>query len=139
VTKPEGDLQVLVVDGANFCDFEGFVREFTRLLDDHTWQGNLDAFNDILRGGFGTPKGGWVLRWLNSEVSRAALGYPATVRRLEGRLGSCHRANRSRIEAEIARARREEGPTLFDEIVDIIRDHGPGGTESDDGILLELA
>jgi hypothetical protein len=25
-----------------------------------------------------------------------------------------------------------------EEIVDIIRDHGPGGTESEDGILLEL-
>src|SRR5688572_15252087 len=55
VTKPSGDLQVLDIDGALFSDFEGFAGEFTRLLDDHTWRGNLDAFNDILRGGFGTP------------------------------------------------------------------------------------
>jgi hypothetical protein len=27
---------------------------------------------------------------------------------------------------------------LFDEIVDIIRDHGPDGEESEDGVLLEL-
>jgi hypothetical protein len=129
---------VLVIDGAVFSDFEGFAREFTRLLDDYTWHGDLDAFNDILRGGFGTPEDGWVLRWLNSKLSRAALGYEATARRLEGLLGTCHPANRARIETSIARARRGEGRTLFDEIVDIIRDHGPGGAESNDGIRLEL-
>lgn len=30
------------------------------------------------------------------------------------------------------------GPTLFDEIVDIIREHGPDGRESEDSIVLEL-
>jgi hypothetical protein len=75
VTRPSGDLPVLVVDGAVFSDFQGFVHEFTRLLDDYTWHGSLDAFNDILRGGFGTPEGGWALRWVNSELSRAALGH----------------------------------------------------------------
>lgn len=129
---------MLVVDGAVFSDFQGFVHEFTRLLDDYTWHGSLDAFNDILRGGFGTPEGGWVLRWLNSELSRAALGHEATARRLEGLLATCHPENRSQVGIELARARRGEGPTLFDEIVAIIRDHGPGGTESEDGIVLEL-
>jgi len=62
VTKPTGDHPVLVIDGACFSDFDGFTREFTRLLGDHTWRGNLDALNDILRGGFGTPDNGWVLR-----------------------------------------------------------------------------
>jgi hypothetical protein len=138
VIKPSGDLPVLVIDGAAFSDFEGFAREFTRLLDDYTWSGNLDAFNDILRGGFGTPEDGWVLTWLNSELSRAALGYEATARRLDGLLATCHPANRARIEAEIARAHSGQGPTRFDQIVGIIRDHGPGGTESEDGILLEL-
>ena len=58
------DLPVLIIDGACFSDFDGFAREFSRLLRDYTWQGNLDAFNDILGGGFGTPEDGWVLRWL---------------------------------------------------------------------------
>jgi RNAse (barnase) inhibitor barstar len=98
------DLPVLVIDGARFADLDGFAREFSRLLRDYTWRGNLDAFNDILRGGFGTPENGWVLRWLNSERSRNALG-----------------------------------PTLFDQLVDIIRDHGPGGAQWRDGVVLELA
>jgi hypothetical protein len=76
-----------------------------------------------------------VLRWLNAESSRAALGYEATIRRLEGLRTTCHPSNRPMVEARISSARRGEGPTLFDEIVDVIRDHGPGGTESEDGVL----
>lgn len=132
------DLPVLVIDGARFADFDGFTREFSRLLRDHTWRGNLDAFNDILRGGFGTPEDGWVLRWLDSESSRAALGYEATVRQLEGILRYCHPNHRPDVAARIDSARRGEGPTLYDQIVGIIRDHGPGGDESEAGVLLEL-
>jgi hypothetical protein len=138
MTSQSDDLPVLVIDGANFSDFDGFAREFTRLLCNYTWRGNLDAFNDLLRGGFGTPENGWVLRWLNSESSRAALGYEQTTRRLEELLLTCHPSQRATIQARIRRARRGEGPTLFDEIVGIIRIHGPGGRESEDGVLLEL-
>jgi hypothetical protein len=35
-------------------------------------------------------------------------------------------------------ARCRQGSTLSDQIVEIIRDHGPGGIESEDGVLLEL-
>jgi Barstar (barnase inhibitor) len=139
VVNQSDQLPVLVINGANFSDFDGFAREFSRLLCHYTWHGNLDAFNDLLRGGFGTPENGWVLRWINSESSRAALGYDATVRRLEGLLRTCHPSNRAGIEARIDSARRGEGPTLFDEVVEIIRDHGPGGSESEDGVHLELA
>ncbi len=132
------ELPVLVIDGADFSDFDGFTREFSRLLSNHTWHGNLNAFNDLLRGGFGTPENGWVLRWLHSESSRVALGYAETIRRLQRGLLSCHPSDRSVIEAKIRSVQRGEGPTLFDQIVGIIRDHGPGGDESEDGVLLEL-
>lgn len=138
VEKDGVDLPVLVVDGANFVDFDGFAREFSKLLCRYTWRGNLDAFNDILRGGFGTPEGGWVLQWQNSESSKTALGYEATIRRLEQILLTCHPSNRSVVRDRIAIARRGEGPTLFDEIVEIIREHGASGEESEDGVVLEL-
>jgi hypothetical protein len=115
------DLPVLVIDGAHFSDFDGFIREFSRLLCNYE-----------------TPENGWVLRWLNSELSRTALGYEATTRRVERLLLACHPSNRSTIEARISCARSGQGPTLFDEIVDIIRDHGPGGNESEDGVVLQL-
>ena len=132
------ELPVLVIDGNSFDDFAGFAREFTRLLDDYEWRGGLDAFNDILRGGFGTPRGGWTLRWLNSERSRSVLGHRATAQRLEERLPHVHPTGRAGWEQRLEMARRGEGPTLFDEILEVIRDHGVGGREAEDGIVLEL-
>jgi RNAse (barnase) inhibitor barstar len=133
------DLPVLVVDGTRFDDLDGFAREFSRLLSGYTWRGNLDALNDVLRGGYGTPDGGWILRWVASETSRVALGHAETARRLERLLPSVDPSNRVTFEARLDAARRSEGPTLFDEIVAVLREHGPGGPESADGILLELA
>lgn len=138
VTNQSDALPVLVIDGASFVDFPGFVREFSQLLCHGTWNGSLDAFNDILRGGFGTPETGWVLRWVNSDSSRVALGYDATIRWLEQILLTCHPSHRANIEARVSDAQRGEGQTLFDMIVEIIYDHGPGGSESEDGIVLEL-
>lgn len=131
MTEQNAAVPVLIIDGALFADFEGFTREFSRLLDDYPWHDNLDAFNDILRGGFGTPENGWVLRWINSGASRTALGYEATARRLEQLLLSCHPSNRSSVEARIRSARSGQGPTLFDEIVEIIREHGRRGATGD--------
>jgi hypothetical protein len=139
MTEQIDGLPVLVIDGASFSDFDGFAREFSRLLCNYSWQGNLDAFNDLLRGGFGTPEDGWILRWLNSELSRSALGYGATVERLERILLTCHPSNRPNIADRIRLARTGQGPTLFDEIVAIIREHGLDGREPRDGIVLELA
>lgn len=133
------DLPTLVVDGSTFDDFDGFVRQFSCLLDDYTWRGGLDAFNDILRGGFGTPEPGWVLRWLNSARSCRALGHRAAAKRLESLLPQVHPTNRASFEQRLAAAQRGAGPTLFDKIVNIIREHGPGGREEEDGVLLELA
>ena len=73
------------------------------MIPDAQWGRNLDAFNDILRGGFGTPDDGFILRWLNHDVSRRRLGYPETVRQLELRLERCHPTNRERVRAELAR------------------------------------
>jgi hypothetical protein len=51
-------LPVLVVDGANFSDLDGFAREFSMLLHGHTWRGNLDAFNDVHVEVSGRPRAG---------------------------------------------------------------------------------
>jgi RNAse (barnase) inhibitor barstar len=62
------------IDGARFTTLEEFFDEISRvLIHGATWGRNLNAFNDILRGGFGTPEGGFILRWLNSDLSRDRL------------------------------------------------------------------
>ena len=69
------------IDGADFQTLEEFYEVVSRvLIPDSSWGRNLDAFNDILRGGFGTPEGGFVFVWVNSALSRERLGYNATVR-----------------------------------------------------------
>lgn len=133
-TKP-----VLVVDGARFTDFDGFAREFSRLLRNYEWHGNLDAFNDILAGGFGTPEGGFILRFVNSDLARTALGYAATVMRLKQVLTACHPTGRERVVGYLDDARRDQGPTLFDSIVEIIERHGTDGEYPEDGVELDLA
>jgi hypothetical protein len=50
----------------------------------------------------------------------------------------CYPSNRPAIQAQLLRAKRGEGAALFDEIVEIIRDHGPDSGGTKDGIHLEL-
>ncbi|MBW2455832.1 MAG: barstar family protein [Deltaproteobacteria bacterium] len=127
------------MDGRNFSTLQDFYVEISRvLIPNADWGHNLDAFNDILRGGFGTPDGGFVLRWLNSQLSRQRLGRGEAARQLERRLARCHPTNRAHVKAEIASSRQGEGPTVFDWLVEIIRDHGEGGDQAEDGVELEL-
>jgi hypothetical protein len=103
------------------------------------WGRNLDAFNDILRGGFGTPEGGFILRWVQSERSKRVLGYAETVRWLERTITRCHPANVPNFLSDLEEARAGHGPTLFDILVGIIREHGKGGAESEEDVELQLA
>jgi RNAse (barnase) inhibitor barstar len=128
-----------ILDGTRITSLEAFYEEVSRILIPGAWWGqNLNAFDDILRGGFGTPVEGFVLRWQHSEVSRASLGYPETVRQLERRLVHCHPANREEVQAELDRANHNDGPTVFDWLVEIICDHGNGGDQSESNVLLIL-
>lgn len=133
-------MSIFEIDGSNFDSLEGFYDELGRaLIPEGGWARNLDALDDMLSGGWGTPNGGFTLRWLNHDLSRQRLGYDETVRQLEKRLERCHPSNREKVRADLEAARRGEGETAFDWLVGIIRYHGPGGDESDDGVVLELA
>lgn len=132
-------LPVIEIDGARFNDLEGFWDEVSRqLFAGADWGRNLDAFNDILRGGFGTPNGGFVLRWANSQRSRVALGHEETVRWLERKLERCHPDNVPAVRADLEAARAGLGATLFDILVEIIHAHGAGGEEAEDCVALRL-
>jgi Barstar (barnase inhibitor) len=62
---------------------------------------NLDAFNDCLSGGFGTPEDGdFIVEWRDHELSRASLGYPETARQLKLGLARCHPSSMPRVRAE---------------------------------------
>jgi hypothetical protein len=131
---------VYEIDGHDFLTLEGFYAVVSRvLIPGASWGHNLDAFNDILRGGFGTPEGGFVIRWINSSLSRTRLGYPETVRQLEKRLTRCHPTNRESVGEDLELARQRIGPTVFDWLIEIIEVHCAGGSEEEDGVELILA
>ena len=124
------DKLTYVIDGATFSTLEGFYdATSTVLIPGVYWGRNLDAFDDILGGGFGTTEAGFVLVWKNSDLSRACLGYPETVRYLEQRVRKCHPSNVPRVREELARAKQGEGATLFDWLVQIIEDNAAWGVE----------
>lgn len=127
------------IDGVRTISLEAFYDEISEILiPGAEWGRNLDAFNDILRGGFGTPEDGFRIRWSNSADAKKHLGYKETVRQLEIRLQKCHPTNREKVRAELAAAKECRGPTVFDWLVEIIRHHGPSGDESEDNVSLTL-
>jgi RNAse (barnase) inhibitor barstar len=112
------------IDGTAFRDLEGFYEEIQRrLLGDEPFGRNLDAFNDILRGEYGPLPSEFGLEWASAAVSRERLGYAETVRQLRLRLERCHPSNREAVREQLAAAERGEGPTVFDWLVEIIREH----------------
>lgn len=128
------------INGDNFASLEEFYAEVSRkVIPEADWGRNLDAFNDILRGGFGTPEDGFVLVWKNHSVSRERLGYEETVHQLQLKLERCHPSNAELVARDLAAAQRHEGATVFDWLVAIIRDHGAGGQEAEDNVELVLA
>lgn len=130
---------IVEIDGNNFHTLEGFYDEISRMMiPGASWGSNLDKFNDILRGGFGTPDEGFIILWRNSTISQQRLGYSETVRQLEQRLLRCHYTNRPSVEIELMQARGSQGSTVFDWLVEIIRIHGNGGKEAEDGVELRL-
>ena len=77
-------MRTIILDGNAFSDMEGFYCEIDRLLTkDLTWKTghNLNAFNDILRGGFGVHEYGepLLIKWLNYKKSRKDLGDTMTL------------------------------------------------------------
>lgn len=132
-------LPELVLDGTRIWSLESFWDEVSRSLMPGAWWGrNLDAFNDILRGGFGTPPDGFILRWKESEMARAFLGYPETIQQLKKRLAECHPDNVFHVAVELEKAKQGRGPTIFDWLEEIIREHGEGGEEAESNVHLVL-
>lgn len=132
-------MKTYFIDGNDFSTLEEFAAVFSKiLLEDYTWYGNLDAFNDILRGDFGTPEEGFQLIWKNSAKSQRDLGYAETAKWYKKHLKTCHPSNIPRFREGLKLAKRSSGETVFDWLVEIIQKHGPGGSESEDNVILKL-
>ena len=120
---------IYVLDGSQITTLEDFWRVVGEAVNGPGgyFGRNLDAFNDCIGGGFGTPDDGdFEFHWHDHTVSREHLGYAETVRQLELRLARCHPTNRPCVAQDLAAARDRQGPTVFDWLVEIIEDGAPG-------------
>lgn len=127
------------IDGARFSDFDGFCDEISRqVIPNAVWGRNLNAFNDILRGGFGTPDEGFHLIWRNVDLSADRLGRAETLRSLRAQLAASPADHRALVLEDIEDVLRGTGDTVFDWLVMILQEHGPGGSEAEDNVTLTL-
>ena len=72
-------MKTFILDGNNFSDMEGFYSEIDKLLTKNLERQtghNLNAFNDLLRGGFNVHEYNEpiTIRWINYGKSKKDLG-----------------------------------------------------------------
>jgi RNAse (barnase) inhibitor barstar len=77
------DRQTLIIDSNNFFDLESFFDEIDRVLTKGlTWKTghNMNAYNDLLRGGFGVYEYEEPVKivWVNFSKSESILGKELT-------------------------------------------------------------
>lgn len=118
----------LIIEGSRINDIPSFYEEINRVFmtgEDWKLGNSLDAFNDLLYGGFGALHGNETvtLIWRDMHYSKEALGLETTRKYYEAKLlpGSPYDKN-------IARQKLEElhkgiGQTYFDILMEIISEH----------------
>src|ERR1700676_2027169 len=107
-------LKEFLIDSTRFDSLDGFYVHADEVLCDAFTSGrNLDAFRDILLGGFGAfdyeERIG--ITWKGSAKSQIDLGYPETVVAMKKRLLRCHPSNRATVAGYLADAESGKGPT----------------------------
>ncbi|WP_282628388.1 barstar family protein [Empedobacter sedimenti] len=119
--------KVIVINGNNFSDLTGFYNEIERVLTkDLDWKigRNLDAFEDILLGGYGVFETGEPIQliWENSTKSKADLGFEATKKFYEEKISAIETdaESLSYFEKELDKLLHHNGKSLFDTILEII-------------------
>jgi RNAse (barnase) inhibitor barstar len=114
-----------VLDGSKFSTLSEAASEFTSALGfTAPWTGNLDALDDLLYRWTADSSNEATIIWRHSEASRRKLAYEETVRWYERHLPGCDVSALSCFEQRLAAAQERKGQTIFDWLVEIIRNHG---------------
>lgn len=116
------------IDGNLIHDIPSFFEEINRVfMQSENWKigASLDAFNDLLYGGFGLIKNAEPidLIWINLEASRQALGYAVTKAYYREKLKPGSPYNREFFENKLAELESGSGETYFDIVLTIIAEH----------------
>lgn len=117
--KPE-----YILDGRRTTTLAAFYAEVGQvLLGGQPWGENLDALDEVLHGDYGQVPESFQLVWQYAQVAQAALGYPETVHQLTRRLRDCHPTVLIKTAWALRAALREQGPTVYDWLVELMGAH----------------
>jgi RNAse (barnase) inhibitor barstar len=116
------------LEGTNIHDISSFYKEINRVfMQNEDWDlgESLDAFNDLLYGGFGILKGlpNIKLVWNDSKKCSHALGYDTTKAYYLRKLEPGSTFDRAYHEQKLAELETGNGRTYFEIILDIISEH----------------
>lgn len=114
--------KTFIVNGNNFLDLQSFYDEVVNVLTEDfadKFGRNMNAFDDILLGGFGKfeHQENITLIWKDIEKSKKDLGWPETIKYVEGKLKTCHPTNIESVKNDLKLAKEFKGQTLFEIII----------------------
>jgi len=120
--------QEIQITGSNIHDIASFYREINRVfMHNENWQigESLDAFDDLLYGGFGTLNNNATVKvlWTNIALSRKALGYETTKAYYLTKLQPGSPFNKQHFTAKLKELEAGVGETYFDIVVEILSEH----------------
>ena len=118
----------IVIEGSQIHDIASFYEEINRVfMQNEDWKlgESLDAFSDLLYGGFGEIKGKEPLQfiWKDIDNSKGSLGVEATKAFYEEKLANPSTYNVSWAKEKLEALENGKGQTYFDIIMEIIREH----------------
>ena len=116
------------INGKDIHDIPSFYKEVNRVfMQEENWQlgESLDAFNDLLYGGFGAidRDGITEITWLDFEESKKALGYAVTKAWYLEKLKPESVFNKNHFQEKLSELEAGTGQTYFDIILEIIAGH----------------
>ena len=126
--KYNNPMKSITIEGKNITDIATFYQEINRIfMSNENWEiaPSLDAFNDLLYGGFGAidSKEPTTLIWKNFEENRKTLGLKTTKKFYESKLTAPEIYNINFVKGKITALESGNGSTYFEIILEIISDH----------------
>ena len=126
--KYNNPMKSITIEGKNITDIATFYQEINRVfMSNENWKiaPSLDAFNDLLYGGFGAidSKELTTLIWKNFEENRKTLGLKTTKKFYESKLTAPEIYNINFVKGKITALESSNGSTYFEIILEIISDH----------------
>lgn len=121
-------MKQLIIEGSSIHDIPSFYDEINRVfMAAENWKlgPSLDAFNDLLYGGFGAVENNEPVQlvWNNIESSKAALGYETTKRYYVEKLLPGSPFNKKYFQEKLEELNQGKGQTYFDILMEIIAGH----------------